>query len=449
VADLAPARAADRAHLADAEGREVVVQHVRLPRLAFQLLDALLVALGAERGDRQRLGLAAGEEARAVGARQRADLDRDLADLARPAAVGAHALCEHHLAQLVALEVVQGLADVRLLLGEALLEGQNRLGLNAVHLLLTRLLAGDADRLAQLGAARVVERLHQLRGVGRHHQRALLLAGALDQVTLDPDNGADVLGRELERIDDRALGQLARPALDHDDVVGGARHHHVHVALLELGHGGVHHELAVHAAHTHAGDRLRERDVRQVDRGGCAAQGEHVGVVLLVGGDDRRHDLCFEREMLGEQRPDRPVDEAGAQDFLLGRPSFPLEKAAGNLPGGVRALAVVHREGHEIAIGAGGLGGARRDQDDRPSHLDQGGAARQLGHLAGADRERLSAQLDRYFLFHRDPLSSPFPVRPSPDPFPSPPANAGARAARPGSTPSGPERDVPHGTRVD
>ena len=52
---------------------------------------------GAERGDRQDLGLAAGEEAGAVGARQEADVDRDLAELGQAAAVHPDALVEGEL----------------------------------------------------------------------------------------------------------------------------------------------------------------------------------------------------------------------------------------------------------------------------------------------------------------------------------------------------------------
>src|SRR4029450_12406166 len=59
MSEFTPARPANRTHLADAEWREVVVEHVRLPRLSFELLDSLLVALRAECRDRQRLGFAA------------------------------------------------------------------------------------------------------------------------------------------------------------------------------------------------------------------------------------------------------------------------------------------------------------------------------------------------------------------------------------------------------
>ena len=75
VADFAAARAAHEADFADAERREVVVQHEALGGLArLQQFDALLVVLGAERGGDQRLRFAAREERRAVGARQHARL---------------------------------------------------------------------------------------------------------------------------------------------------------------------------------------------------------------------------------------------------------------------------------------------------------------------------------------------------------------------------------------
>ncbi len=76
VADLAAAGRAHAAGLADRIGREVVVQHEGRLVGALQAVDHLLVLAGAERGDDQRLGLAAGEERRAVRARQHADLAR-------------------------------------------------------------------------------------------------------------------------------------------------------------------------------------------------------------------------------------------------------------------------------------------------------------------------------------------------------------------------------------
>src|SRR5262249_44019279 len=99
VADLAPAGAADAAALADAVGREVVVEHELLGVLLRQPLDALLVAGGAQRRRDDGLRLAALEQRRAVDARPQADLAVQRPDLLGRAAVDALALADqvaHH-----------------------------------------------------------------------------------------------------------------------------------------------------------------------------------------------------------------------------------------------------------------------------------------------------------------------------------------------------------------
>ena len=89
VADLAALRRADAAGLAGRVRRHVVVEHEAVGVLAHQRVDALLVARGAERGDDDRLRLAAREQRRAVRARQHAGADRDRTHGARVAAVDA------------------------------------------------------------------------------------------------------------------------------------------------------------------------------------------------------------------------------------------------------------------------------------------------------------------------------------------------------------------------
>src|SRR3546814_3737818 len=74
VADLATLRAHHAAGFTDRIGREVVVEQEVFLVLTRDGVDDLAVARGAE-GDRDnRLGLAAGEQRRAVNARQDADL---------------------------------------------------------------------------------------------------------------------------------------------------------------------------------------------------------------------------------------------------------------------------------------------------------------------------------------------------------------------------------------
>ena len=116
VADVAARGAAHELRLAHREGREVVVQQERVLALALVLLDDLGVVGGAERRRHEGLGLAAGEERRAVGAGQEADLAGDRADLGEVAAVEALS-AEDRLAGQDLDEVVGGLGDLLAALG--------------------------------------------------------------------------------------------------------------------------------------------------------------------------------------------------------------------------------------------------------------------------------------------------------------------------------------------
>ena len=80
-------------------------------------------------------------------------------------------------------------------------------------------------------------------------------------------------------------------------------------------------------------------------RGACPGTGERlsgrgrhhaedVGVVLLVGGEDRHEDLHLVLETLGEERPDRAVDQAAGEDFLVGGRPSRLRNPPGILPAG-------------------------------------------------------------------------------------------------------------------
>ena len=99
------------------------MQHEVLAVLALKRVDDLLVLPGAERGDAERLRLAAGEQRGAVRARQNADLGDDRPHRPGVAAVDAHAGVEDGVADDVGLQVVEqrlGLLGVQPLGGQRL-----------------------------------------------------------------------------------------------------------------------------------------------------------------------------------------------------------------------------------------------------------------------------------------------------------------------------------------
>src|SRR5829696_6362234 len=142
VADVAALRAVLESGVDHRERREVVVVEVVLRLLEPERVEAHLVTRRAERGDRVRLRLAAGEDRGAVRARAHAHLDPDVADLVRRAAVGALLVHGDALADRVLLELVERELDGRAMRDSAFLVD----------------LRGRAERLEHLG-------LHALRGV--------------------------------------------------------------------------------------------------------------------------------------------------------------------------------------------------------------------------------------------------------------------------------------------
>ena len=163
VANFAAAGTAHEAHFADAERREIVVQHEALGGLAgLQQFDALGVVLGAQREGHQGLGFAAGEQRRAVGSRQHAGFDGDLADLIEGAAIRTAVVLQHFVAEDALLEGLEDLlAFVFLLVREAFEDLLFHVGDAAVALQLGVLFGVQRvdEGFAGLGGDLIVERL--------------------------------------------------------------------------------------------------------------------------------------------------------------------------------------------------------------------------------------------------------------------------------------------------
>ena len=374
-------------------------QEVR-PIGAVQGVDHLLVVAGAERGHHQRLGLAAGEQARPVGARQHADLGDDRAHRHEIAAVDAAAVVEDVPAHHVGLELLDDELEVLalpLLLGQA---GEDRLLGRADRGLAVELVAdaeGGAHRLAAGRLGAVVERGVVGRGEGER-----LAGGVLGHVDDQVDHRLHLLVAELHRAEHLGLGELVGLGLDHHHRVLGAGDDQVEPLLgvapqlLHVVDCRVEHVAAVDEPDARRADRAEERRARQ---GSAARGGDHaddVGIVLHVVAEHGDDDLGLVLEALDEQRPDRPVDQAGGQHLLLGRPRLALEEAARNLAGGVGLFLVVNGQREEVEAGLRLL-----LVDDGGQHAglavggDDGGVGLP-GDLPRFEGERVMAPLDRF-----------------------------------------------------
>ena len=208
MTDVAALRAAHEAGLPDREGREVVVVPERFDGLQAERVDPHVHARRAQRDVGEDLGLAAGEQRRAVHARGDVDLALDRPDLVLGAAVGALLVDGDRLADRVLLDRAEGGLD----LGHALLVGLAVVGLGRVlgdHLVLDLVdrlvaleLALGGDRvdqgLAVRGADLVEQALVDLRGLDLD----LLLAGLLLQLLHRGDELLDLAVGDVEGVED-------------------------------------------------------------------------------------------------------------------------------------------------------------------------------------------------------------------------------------------------------
>ena len=228
----------------------------------------------------------------------------------------------------------------------------------------------------------------------RTDERLLLrLPGRGDELLLEVDRLLELRVAVGDGIGHHVLGQDLRASLDHHHRFTRAGDDEVELALVELAVGRVGDELATDAADAHAADRAHERDLAHAQRGRRPVQGDDVGVVLLVGREDRQDDLDVVVVALREERADRPVGEAHRQDGRLRWARLALDEAARDLAGGIHSLLVVDGEREEVRALARILAGDGCRQDDRVSVTENDGAIGLLGELAGLHAEDLAADL--------------------------------------------------------
>ena len=398
MADLAALRRADAAGLAGGVRRHVVVEHEAVGVLAHQRVDALLVAGGAERGDDDRLRLAAREERGPVRARQHAGANRDRTHGARVATVDPRLAGEDLVAHDLRLELEHEIVDlVRVARGRV---GRDAFGgdlrVDVLQALLPRLLRAQLIGFAQRGVGHAGD-------LGDHRvvlRRGLpvpqRLAARFDQLVDHADGRLLLLVAEHDGAQHHFLGQLVRFRFHHQHGGFGARDDEVQRRRRELGLGRIEHVLAVDIADARGADRAVERNAREHERRRGADHRRNVRIDLRIDRHDGGDDLHFVVEAVREQRPDRAIDEPRGQRLLFRRAPFALEEAAGNLAGGVGLFLVVDGQRKEVLAGLGFLPGHRGDEHDGVVEARQHRAAGLAGDLAGFERQGVAAVGNRF-----------------------------------------------------
>ncbi len=391
VADLPPPRTPQRAGLAGAVGREVVVVHVPLRLLGGEVVQQLLLPGGAQRRHGEDLGLATGEEAGAVGAGQEPHLRGEGPDGVRVSPIHAHAVFQNAPPDHLPHNFLKRLPDQQRFgrLPELLLQFVHQAVDGSVaSRLIRRVVEGGeqtvADVLPHLGDQWPRD------GVG--DVVALGLAHRLPHLLLDGDYVLDGLMAQPERLQDDLFGHLVGAGLHHQDGLGGPCQPQVQETALHLRDGGVDHQSAVYVADARGADRPSEGDVgnRQSGRGGD--DGEDVRLMLLVLREGRDDNLYLMPHVLGEQRAQGTVGQAGDEDGALGGAALPALEGAGNAAGRVESLLKVHRQREEIYPFPLLGGHSSGSQQDGVTAADGDGATGLQGQMARLQGEGMVPQ---------------------------------------------------------
>ena len=401
MADFAASWATQEFHFADAERREVVVQHEAVELILLEeQVEALHVFLGAERESGESLRFAASEESGTVNAGQQADFAGNMANLVERAAVGTAAGVENVIAEDVFAKAFEGALGERALLVHFLLglfgDGLDDLFLESINEVVAFVLGMlfGVESIVKLRAILFlqifVDRFVKWQRLDDDFHRLELRVELLD----GSDDFLDLRVAEFESIDDGFFGNFERAGLDHDDGFFGAGDNDVQQALLLFGDSRIGDKLAIEQADADASDGLFKREIGAIGGSGSSGHGDDIGIVVAVRGEHHRDDLCFIAPGFGEQRAHGAVDQARGENFFFRRAAFALEEATGDFSGGIGVFAIVDGQRKKIAVVGRGRH-ASRGEHDGVTVARGDGAIRLLGNLSSFENEGASPDFHR------------------------------------------------------
>ena len=316
-----------------------------------EAVDVLRVTASAESGDNERLCFATVEDGRAVNARQHASFARNGAKINTGTTVNTLTGIEDVLAVELFLDFVECASDVVTL-----------------YIFSTKLcfergfsfLSDDFDRELALGVAIKSKRTLDLFSsvffaevddrLRCYEQSEFFLrfAAKLRELFLSHDDWLD----SCLAVDEGFVETLVRDefsrSFDHQHLVFRTDVDEVEVGIEHFVVSWVGDEFAINLTDTHTTDWAVPRDVRDQCRSRSGVDHKDIWLVDLVCCQEKTDYLHFIHEALRKERTKWTVAKAGCEDFLLGRFTFALEIATGELTASREFFAVINREREEI-----------------------------------------------------------------------------------------------------
>ena len=325
------------------------MEHERLGRLAcfIDAIKALHIVGSAKRDGDERLRLTASKECGSMRARKDLRVDRDRPHFLGAAPIYARASVQHLRAKGVVLDVANEVVNVFRVVGKFAKEFVDGFLLHELDRANARVLLVMIERFANLAFGELFDSRFDLRPELRRLPLHFVGASLLEKLFLNSDQLLNSALSDGECLDHVGFRHLERSTFDHHDRILRSGEDDIHVAVRQLLECRVEDPFLLDTSDADSGDRAHERNLRRVEGVGRGDERHHIGVILLVGGDDIDEYLDFVLEAFRKKRTNRSVDDSRLEDLRIRRPPFSLDESAGDLAGGVRLVLVLDEEGEK------------------------------------------------------------------------------------------------------
>ena len=177
------------------------------------------------------------------------------------------------------------------------------------------------------------------------------LSAAVHQFLLGLAHSLDSFVTGENSVNHRVFGHFVGTAFHHADGIFGTGDHQVQIGAGHLFVGGHHDVLSIDHSHAYGGNLLFEGQFGKTDREGCCGHAEHIRCELAVSRKNLHDHLDFAREVLGEHRANRAVDDTGRKSFLVaGASGFALVVAAREATSSVGLFAIFDSQREEVTF---------------------------------------------------------------------------------------------------
>ncbi len=373
--------------------------HIAAVRFQADAVNVLAFRQRSQGAEAHDLRLAAGKEARAVGAGKETDFAADRTDFVDATAVGTNLVNGDHVTDDFLNHLLSNVGDVVGIIGVDVGKVFIDVGFDGVHLFFAFDLIGRED-----------SRLHGFFAIGVNgfddvsrrfffDEFLFRYRNAVQEGKLEFDDFLDFFMGDHDSVEDLFFRNFFSTAFNHEDGVFRTGNDDVHVALFALSDRRVDDEFTIYTADADTGNRAGKGNMRHAQGNrGADHSGDFRGIVVIYA-KIISHDVDVMTIRFREERTDRAVDETGKESCRFGRFAFSFNKAAGDFADRVHLFFVIDGEREKVCVFTGFLRPRCRYENGGVTIPYQCGTAGLFSQFADFNHQRTAGEIHLEFLF--------------------------------------------------